>query len=79
MERQRKPWLNQNKACHHVYNKQSPSWDVATRLLVPTSYATRSRSPGESNYQNKNHFLVERHAYLGVQIEKNEMGGACST
>jgi hypothetical protein len=39
----------------------------------------RGRSPGESNYRNKNHFLVERHAFSGVQIEKNEMGGACST
>jgi hypothetical protein len=79
MERQRKPWLSQIKARHHVYNKQSSSWNVATCIFVPTSYATRSRSPGESNYQNKNHFLVERHAYLGVEIEKIEMGGACST
>jgi hypothetical protein len=47
--------------------------------LVSTNYATRGRSPGESNYQNKTHFLVERHAYSGAQIEKNEMDEACST
>ena len=79
MVQQWEPWISQSKAHHYVQNKQIPSWDVTTRRLVPTNYATRCRSPRESNYQNKYHFLVERRAYSGVQIEKNEMGGACST
>ena len=78
-ERQWKPWISRNEARHHVHNKQSSSWDVTTHRLVPTNYAARGHSPEESNYQNENNFLFERHAYSGVQIEKNEMGGACST
>ena len=46
--------------------------------MVSTNYATRGRSAGEINYQYKNHFKVERHASSGDQIEKNEMGRACS-